>query len=354
MYDAPQAMDGHQSQGGAHLTYYSQNTSQDFFATANIQEAQAFSRDESFSAICPQSIQSSTVDIFSEQNLDLFLYDAFAFNSGEKDHSNCVAPRSNKCKHDEDSNLFLEEYQGNELSIQDEIIGLLMQVDDTPGADMTTVTEDEPQAVSPTPKRRKNCNIEQLCEDLLEFKMKYGHCNVPQKYPENPVLGRWCSNMRKGYNQIQKGKKPSVNLNMERINRLEEIGFKCKGMPYGITFDRRCEELEAFKAANGHCDVPTQYKENTSLGKWCSQMRSALRQLKKGNKIRYRISNERVARLEAIGFKWKDDANALTFDKRCQELIEFRKQFGHCNVPKRYAENNALRRWCGNLRAAYS
>jgi len=61
-------------------------------------------------------------------------------------------------------------------------------------------------------------------QDLAAFKSKFGHCDVPYSYPENPSLGQWCSDMRSAYNAIQKGKKTSHTLSPERMKRLEEIG----------------------------------------------------------------------------------------------------------------------------------
>jgi hypothetical protein len=38
------------------------------------------------------------------------------------------------------------------------------------------------------------------------------------------------------------------------------------------------------------------------------------------------------------------------WEKRYQELVEFKKEFGHCNVPGRWAENKQLGRWVDNQR----
>ena len=34
---------------------------------------------------------------------------------------------------------------------------------------------------------------------LVDFKSIHGHCNVPQSYPKNPVLGIWCDRQRQAY-----------------------------------------------------------------------------------------------------------------------------------------------------------
>jgi len=41
------------------------------------------------------------------------------------------------------------------------------------------------------------------------------------------------------------------------------------------------------------------------------------------------------------------------FDQRCNQLLRFKEEFGHCNVPCKYADNTSLGYWCGNMRKAY-
>jgi len=37
--------------------------------------------------------------------------------------------------------------------------------------------------------------FEKHCFELETFKEEFGHCNVPTKYPDIPVLGPWCKEM---------------------------------------------------------------------------------------------------------------------------------------------------------------
>jgi len=57
-------------------------------------------------------------------------------------------------------------------------------------------------------------------------------------------LGNWCNGMRCAYNKIQQGQTPRNNLTQDRIERLEEIGFKWKCTDDGETFEQRCHDLE--------------------------------------------------------------------------------------------------------------
>ena len=55
-------------------------------------------------------------------------------------------------------------------------------------------------------------------------------------------------------------------------------------------------ELKRFREEHGHCNVPQRYFKNPSLGAWVSQKRN---DFKKGD-----LSEDRIARLEEIGFVW--------------------------------------------------
>jgi len=73
--------------------------------------------------------------------------------------------------------------------------------------------------------------------------------------------------MRNAYKKIQKGMKANHNLTQDRIERLEEIGFRWQGVDYDEAFEKRCLELIAFKEKFGHCNVPRTYTGNPSLGR---------------------------------------------------------------------------------------
>ena len=88
---------------------------------------------------------------------------------------------------------------------------------------------------------------------------------------------RWCDTMRTAYKTIQKGMKSNRNLSRERIDRLEEIGFKWQSGTYDDIFEERCRELIVFKKEVGNCNVLQRYACNPSLGKWCSNLRSIVR-----------------------------------------------------------------------------
>jgi len=60
-------------------------------------------------------------------------------------------------------------------------------------------------------------------EELREFHQTNGHCRVPFKYPPNPSLGHWVSDMRAGFRKRKQWQQSSMTA--ERIAALNNIGF---------------------------------------------------------------------------------------------------------------------------------
>jgi hypothetical protein len=195
--------------------------------------------------------------------------------------------------------------------------------------------------------------VHTFCE-LIVFKDEFGHCNVPSLYASNPSLGKWCMNLRSAFKKIQNGTKTDSDLSRERIDCLEEIGFKWQIVDHDETFEERCRELIVFKKEVGNCNVPSRYASNPSLGIWCMHLRKTFKKIQNGNKTDSNLSRERIDRLEKIGFQWQGVDHNETFEKRCRELIAFKEEFGHCNVTQKYACNPSLGKWCSTLRTTYN
>jgi Holliday junction resolvasome RuvABC DNA-binding subunit len=64
------------------------------------------------------------------------------------------------------------------------------------------------------------------------------------------------------------------------------------------------------------------------------------------------ITLPRIQALESLGFVW----NPLSafWEDRLSELADYRKVYGHCNVPQKYSENAKLGMWVATQRKQYS
>ena len=167
-------------------------------------------------------------------------------------------------------------------------------------------------------------NWEIMFNFLVEFKKEFGHCNVPRGY--NPKLASWIITQRSKKNKLSK----------EKVTRLEKIGFEWD--PIEAKWEANFTELLKYKKEFGHCSVPSVYKPNTQLGIWVTTQRSR----------KDRISKENIARLEKIGFEW--DPIESQWEASFSELLKFKKEFGHSNVPREYKTNPKLGNWVTNQR----
>jgi len=65
----------------------------------------------------------------------------------------------------------------------------------------------------------------------------------------------------------------------------------------------RCRELMAFKEEFGHCNTPHKFANNPSLGHWC--MTAAYNIIQQGMTMNCNLPQDRIERLEEIGFQWQ-------------------------------------------------
>ncbi|KAL7469173.1 hypothetical protein ACHAXS_009476 [Conticribra weissflogii] len=86
-------------------------------------------------------------------------------------------------------------------------------------------------------------------------------------------------------------------------------------------WENRYESLKVYKDKNGDCDVP--FTDET-LGSWVEDQRKLYAEQRSDP-----LNKSRFDKLEAIGFEW----DSPMWDKRLEELIEFKKEKGHCDVP---------------------
>jgi len=118
------------------------------------------------------------------------------------------------------------------------------------------------------------------------------------------------------------------------------------------TFDHHFDELMEFKQKFGHCDV-SRGASSRSLTIWCAAMRTSYwyRQIRIGEKPQYQLSAENIQRLEHNGFKWS--LKRSEFDDCCDQLVEFKATFGHCNVPTMIdGVCSPLGVWCSTVRTS--
>jgi Helicase associated domain/Helicase conserved C-terminal domain len=174
-------------------------------------------------------------------------------------------------------------------------------------------------------------------ESLVRFKQQEGHCNVPLKWPDDPRLGLWAENQRRSQRR--------GSLNMYSQRRLNEIGFEWD------SWEAMFASLLQFKQQHGHCNVSFGDSKQPLLGTWVTKQRQDRR--------RRCLSEERVRRLDEIGFTWgkslppRTDVSmaiskvhsALDWEAMFDALVHFKQQYGHCNVPRNHTDDPELAKW---------
>ena len=193
-------------------------------------------------------------------------------------------------------------------------------------------------------KHRDVGTWEDRMAEVIAFKSKHGHCDIPLNYPENRKLGRFVNNMR---SQRNGGK-----LAADRIAKLEAIGFvwasnrraevQIGEEKVSAAWKARFDELLAYKQRHGDCDVPAKRGDNEPFGNWVSMQR----QLKK----RGQLHPERARLLEANGFIWEAGTAQKSWEGRYAELLQFKSVHGSCDVPARWPDNPPLSHWVINQR----
>ena len=160
---------------------------------------------------------------------------------------------------------------------------------------------------------------------LVELKQQEGDCHAALVNSSDRALQLWARAQRDNYRQ--------GTLSAERRERLESIGFDWSA--YDAMWDRKFGQLLQFKKEHGHCSISGTYNGIHGLGSWVAQQRDYKR--------RGILSSERIRRLEEVGFPWQRENPQR--QKQIATLIEFKRRFGHFDVPTRWPENPALAIW---------
>lgn len=192
-------------------------------------------------------------------------------------------------------------------------------------------------------KEKQDYKWNELYDCLKEFREEHGNCRVPQRWDENPALGRWVARQRILYRQ---GLLPE-----DRQMQLDRLDFtwnvrKSKKKDYSKEteqWNRSYELLCSFHQEHGHCDVPTTRSYDLSLGNWVADQRKYHK-----NGI---LKEDRKKYLDQIGFKWSfENSREEQWLEKYNELKRFQQTNGHMRLPT----NTRLATWALRQRVQYA
>ncbi len=186
--------------------------------------------------------------------------------------------------------------------------------------------------------------------ELVVFELQHGHTRAHRRN-HSPALEIWC--------KVQRARQLDGRMTPTQRGRLEVLGFAWELQPQtnfltpaqsDAYWAKRLAELEAFRERYGQVRVSKRDAAWPGLGGWLEKQRSVWRA---GT-----LPPERVARLEALGVESQIMTDrvpgteaAARWEKRCAELMRFREQYGHCDVPSILVGNQVLADWVHSQRS---
>jgi superfamily II DNA or RNA helicase len=166
---------------------------------------------------------------------------------------------------------------------------------------------------------------------LERFKQREGNARPGPKHQEDGVnLGLWVRTQRKAKDR----------LSPERIARLDQLGFSWD--PLTEDWETNFAALERFKQREGNARPSQKHKEDgLNLGLWVTNQRT----------VKDRLSPERIARLDQLGFSW--DPLTEDWETNFAALERFKQREGNARPSQKHQEDGLnLGLWVTNQRKA--
>jgi hypothetical protein len=148
--------------------------------------------------------------------------------------------------------------------------------------------------------------------ELWKFHQKHGHCRFHSgSARKNRYMIHWMSRQRILYRLDQ--------LAPHRIRALNKLHFVWN--PSRAFWQDRIEDLRRFIAQNGHANPRGGH--NGAFRIWITNIR----------KRRSQLAPEQRRQLNRLGFVWQ--SRAAEWQQGITQLLQFRRRFGHINLPAR-------------------
>ena len=167
-------------------------------------------------------------------------------------------------------------------------------------------------------------------QKTLKYMKETGNANCPERHitKDGYALGYWQQRQRKAHN---KGK-----LSKKRIKRLDDIGFIfVKDDVRKVVWNKRFQKTLKYMKETGNANCSNDYKtkDGYPLGRW--------QQDQKDNYKNGTLSEERIKKLESIGFIWyvKIEKMKQRWTEGYQETLKYMKETGNANYPTTNYQN---------------
>ena len=177
--------------------------------------------------------------------------------------------------------------------------------------------------------------LKEVYPTLLDWKIQYGHPNVPLGTPE----GRQCQTLRRLHIQ---GK-----LTKEEETLLSEMGFRFNSLEdvyFDVDFDDLFARLLQFEEENQlKFQVPKKYALDPELGAWVTGIRRL-----GANKV----DPEHAKRLNGVGFAWK--SNRQCGSKFMKQFREYKARAELEGGVTSLMADESVQKWIAAQRSAHT
>ena len=154
----------------------------------------------------------------------------------------------------------------------------------------TVSYQEQFQAPSPSPRRGSREDWwKNNFEELRKYKIKHGHCDVPQKYPSNPALSHFVHYVRAKRNVLSK----------ERREMLAELDFVFN--THEAAWEDKFHDVQEYFGEAGCTGISMSAlrSEEPRLYEWIRKQRAAYARLRRGDVSA--MAEDKISRLEEIG-----------------------------------------------------
>jgi hypothetical protein len=193
-------------------------------------------------------------------------------------------------------------------------------------------------------------------KQLVNFFEREGHSNFKRTITPSDVVGMSESDAKEVYDLSwwtcrQRKFKRRGELEEDKVQLLDRVKFNWDphSGPGPEKWLRNYGLLKEFKQKHGHVRVPIDADDK--LGSWLKTQMNQYRNTQEGKLPA--LSSERIQLLEDIGVDWGKRRWTTPWDDRFITLLDFRRRFGHPNVPWQWKENVALAQWVNSQRKKY-
>lgn len=205
----------------------------------------------------------------------------------------------------------------------------------------------------------KRCTWEDRFNELKQFSLMYGHCNVSSS--TNVDLYRFVTSQLTQYKSYLQSRDSCESengmddnssnvigyaLTESRVEALMSIGFDFRqnDSTKDSAWQAKYNQLKQFQKSQKHCNVPS---KDINLSRWVNSQRTAFRLLQKGEKSS--LSQKRIDLLNEIEFVW--DPSATRFATRLNELKNMLNENQNNNIS--FTTNPSLHSWIHRQREQY-